>query len=144
MTYKEWTEILDILKTTSKKEYLNKFLNEPTNNNIIEFISPRIKNMLYDRMSHAINTIIKNLDMIFEDENLLDMELVNFRKNVITTYSLIESKNLLDPDKVELRINIKKQANETYDILEKEALNYEDDGILYTTIKNNRIKWSDK
>ena len=143
MTYNEWLELLDILKKSSKREYMDKLINEPTNNNIQDALSPKIKDMIYERFRTSIQNIIKNLEMMFEDVDLFDMEMVNFRKNIKLTMELINNNNLYVHDRIQIEKNLKEEVEETYKILEKEAIKSDDDGVLYNIIKNNRIKWSD-
>ena len=122
MTYSEWLELLDILKKSSKREYMDKLINEPINSNIQDVLSPKIKDIIYERFRTSIQNIIKNLEMMFEDVDLFDMEMVNFRKNIKLTMELINCKNLYVHDRIQIEKNLKDEVEETYKILENEAL----------------------
>ena len=143
MTYEEWLALIDLLKKSPKKEYIEKLTNEPVNENLKAALVPKIKSMVTDRFENIINNIIKSLEYMYEDENILDIELVNFRKSIKQIIELIDNKYLTDQEKEDLRKTIKEQTEETYKILERDSINHDEEGIFYQIIKNNRIKWSD-
>ena len=144
MSYSEWLELLELLKTSSKKEYIEKFLNEPINNNLSQNLKPKIIDMLVSRFSYSVNTIISNIDYIFDDIDLLDIELVNFRKSCSTTLKMIDNIYLDEEDKKNIKDNINEGIVSTFQILEKQALQIDDNGVAYQIIKNNEIKRDDK
>lgn len=144
MTYEEWLSILDDLKKpTLSTEKIELLKNTSINNNINDLIVPKIENTIDIRFSNAINKIINNLDEIFYDKNMLDMELVNFKKEIKYIQELINLKQLPTNVQNELRIKIKDQTAQVFDILKKEANKIDYTGTFSLIIDNNKIKWSD-
>lgn len=144
MTYEEWLSILDDLKKpTLSTEKIELLKNTTINNNINDLIVPKIQDTIDIRFSNAINKIINNLDEIFYDKNMLDMELVNFKKEIKYIQELINLKQLPTNIQNELRIKIKDQTTQVFDILKKEANKIDYTGTFSLIIDNNKIKWSD-
>lgn len=144
MTYEEWLSILDDLKKpTLSTEKIELLKNTTINNNINDLIVPKIQDTIDIRFSNAINKIINNLDEIFYDKNMLDMELVNLKKEIKYIQELINLKQLPTNIQNELRIKIKDQTTQVFDILKKEANKIDYTGTFSLIIDNNKIKWSD-
>lgn len=144
MTYEEWLSILDDLKKpTLSTEKIELLKNTSINNNINDLIVPKIQDTIDIRFSNTINKIINNLDEIFYDKNMLDMELVNFKKEIKYIQELINLKQLPVNIQNELRIKIKDQTIQVFDILKKEANKIDYTGTFSLIIDNNKIKWSD-
>ena len=55
MNYNEWLELLETLKKSSKIEYVEKFKNEPLNENLKEMLKPKIKEMIDQRFNRSIS-----------------------------------------------------------------------------------------
>jgi len=144
MTYDEWLLLIKRLEKSSNKEDVERFINEPTNENLGELLRPKIKTMIYNRLYNTINNLIDNLSFAFESEEELDLYMVNFKKSINQTRQLVNCNQLIDPDKIELNVKIKVEINKTYDILIDESVKDRDDGVLESIINKNRIKWSDE
>lgn len=144
MTYDEWLGLIKKLENSTNKEDVEKFNNEPINNNINELLRPKIKVMILNRLYKTIDNLIDSLDDAFSSEEDLDLYMVNFKKSINQTKELINCNQLLHPDKTELNFKLKAETNKTYDILATEASKDRDDGVLESIINRNRIKWSDE
>ena len=143
MSYSEWLELIELLKKSSKKEYMEKFLAEPVNNNLLENLKPKIIDMIYQRFNNSVNHIVGSLDEIWDDEYALDMELVNFRKSNLITFDLINNNYLDEEEQKELKKRIFEEISKVYKILKNEAIMFDDNGIALEIINNNEIKRDD-
>lgn len=142
MSYEEWIECINILKKSNNEDIKNKLLNE-YNDNLKEMLIPKLIDLVKEKFSIAVSKILDNLDEVFNDNNVLDMYLVKFKKDVIFDYKLIDMKEIPDEVKKILKDTLKKDTKEVYDILIKEADKDDPTGVLKITIKNNAIKWGD-
>ena len=142
MSYEEWIECINILRESNNEDIKNKLLNE-YNDNLKEMLIPKLIDLVKEKFSIAVSKILDNLDEVFNDNNILDMYLVKFKKDVIFDYKLIDMKEIPDEVKKILKDTLKKDTKEVYDILIKEADKDDPTGVLKITIKNNAIKWGD-
>lgn len=143
MNYNEWLNILDSLENTNQsEELLKKLQNTNLDSNINSKIIPHLENTIINRMNLSIKKKINDLDYIFTDQNTLDLTLVTFKKEIKYNLALTELKQLPKENQEKLKETIKKQVNEVYEILKKEAIREDPTGVLLQTIKYNEIKWS--
>ena len=142
MNYEEWIECINKLKKSNNEDIKNKLLNE-YNDNLKDMLIPKLIDLIKEKFGTAVKKIMDNLDDIYSDNNMLDMHLVKFRKDVIFDYKLTDMKELPDNVKDGLRDMIKKETKKVYDAITKEANIIDPTGILNMTIKNNVIKWGD-
>ena len=144
MTYEEWLTIIDEIKTpTLNTQKLDLLKNTPINPNINDLIIPKLEDAINTRFSNAVKKIINNLDEIFYDKDMLDLEMVNFKKEIKYIMELISLKQLPELTQNVLKANIKGETNKVYEILKKEANQIDYTGIFASIIDNNRIKWSE-
>ena len=142
MNYEEWIECINKLKKSNDEDIKNKLLNE-YNDNLKDMLIPKLIDLIKEKFGIAVKKIMDNLDDIYSDNNMLDMHLVRFRKDVIFDYKLTDMKELPDNVKDGLRDMIKKETKKVYDAITKEANIIDPTGVLNMTIKNNVIKWGD-
>lgn len=142
MSYEEWLECIEILKKSNNEDIKNKLLKE-NNENLKDMLMPKLVDLIKYKFSLSIKSILNGFDYIFSDNNVLDMNLVRFRKDVLFTYALTDMNELEEVDKKGLKEMIKRESKEVYDILIKEASKEDPTGVFNTTIKNNIIKWGD-
>ena len=91
----------------------------------------------------AIARIINSLDIVFSDKNYLDLELLNFKKELKFLDELTRLKQIPDEIKIDLFNTLVNESNNVYNILEKEANKIDYTGVYGSIIRNNRIKWSE-
>lgn len=144
MNYEEWLNIIDTLKKGSTdKTLLEKMQNAEINENINNMLIPKLIELIKARFTISINKIINNLGEIFSDINYLDMTLVNFKKEINYIKELIELKQIPVNQKIEISNEIIQGVNDTYKILNNEAINIDPKGTYAQIIEYNKIKWSD-
>ena len=143
MTYDEWLATLKRLEKNSFTEDVLKVTSEPTNENLKSFIVPKLLACLRTKFNYSVSKIKENLDLLYEDENELDLELVNFKKSITTIISLLNNKQLSQKEMIDNYNKLKEDTDEVYEILLKQADRNDDTGVTSSIIKRNRIKWSD-
>ena len=143
MNYQEWLDVIETLRVSNKDDLIKRIAEEPENPNISNLLAPKLDQLIKDRFQKSINKIIGSLETMFEDENNLDLDLLNFKKEVLKTKELLENKQMTEDHKQILNDMIKRECDNVYNILIKEADRDDDTGVLSMVIKNNRIKWSD-
>jgi len=143
MNYQEWLDAIETLRVSNKDDLIKRIAEEPENPNISNLLAPKLDQLIKDRFQKSINKIIGSLETMFEDENNLDLDLLNFKKEVLKTKELLENKQMTEDHKQILNDMIKRECDNVYNILIKEADRDDDTGVLSMVIKNNRIKWSD-
>ena len=80
---------------------------------------------------------------MYSDQYYLDLILLNFRKDIEFIKKIMKLKQISDKEYVRLNDDLKKELDESYKILEEEAVYVDDTGNLLMIIRNNRIKWSE-
>lgn len=144
MTYEEWlSSIEEINKTSINMAVLEKMKNAEINMNINEMLYPKLVSAIRNRFTNSINKIINSLDMVFSDKNYLDLELLNFKKELKFLDELTRLKQIPDEIKIDLFSTLVNESNNVYNILEKEANKIDYTGVYGSIIRNNRIKWSE-
>lgn len=144
MNYEAYLALFDKIKNSNMNlEALTQLKNSAINNNLLELLEPKYTEVILYIFSRSIKSIINDLTNIFSDVNILDMDLVTFKKEINYIRQLINI-DILSKETKDLLFNkIKQETDNTYDILLKEARRIDSTGIYEITIKNNRIKWSD-
>ena len=144
MTYEEWlSSIEEINKTSINMTVLEKMKNAEINMNINEMLYPKLVSAIRNRFTNSINKIINSLDIVFSDKNYLDLELLNFKKELKFLDELTRLKQIPDEIKIDLFSTLVNESNNIYNILEKEANKIDYTGVYGSIIRNNRIKWSE-
>lgn len=144
MTYEEWLSIIEeINKSSINMTTLEKLKNAEINPNINEMVYPKLVSAIKNRFTNSINKIINSLDIVFSDKNYLDLELLNFKKELKYLEELTKLKQIPDELKIDLYSTLVNESNNVYNILEKEADKIDYTGVYGSIIRNNRIKWSE-
>ena len=140
MSYEEWLKNIEILKENNNEEIKNKLLNDE-NINLKEMLEGKLIELIKYKFVKTTNKIIKNLVDIFSDDNILDMYLVNLKKELRFIYELTFLKQISNENQEYIRTFLKKEVNNIYNILINEARSIDTIGNKEITIKNNMFKW---
>ena len=144
MTYEEWLSTIDSLRNTNtNQELLKKLKNEPYNANLSTLLEPKLLELFSDRFDLSVNKIIKELDIIFSDNNYLDLAMLNFKKEIEYLLQLVRINQIPIQKQVEETVKIEDDVKQIYEALLKKADSFDYTGISSLTIKNNMIKWSE-
>lgn len=143
MSYEEYIEILEQLKTKNDNDLKDKLLNSNVNSNLIQMIEPKIIMLVQEKFQNSINKMIANLETMFMNNYELDQYLLNFKKEIKFIFDLTNLKEITDSKRLETKTMIKNETNKVYDILINKANQIDMTGVLSMTIKNNEIKWGE-
>ena len=143
MSYEEWLNNIEQLTNKNDYNILKEIENVPYNANLDDLLTPKLVDLINNKLAKSITNIVNNLEYIYSDQNELDICMIEFKKNIQFIYKLIKIKQLKPEKQKELNDMLKDETNKTYDILEKQAIKFDNIGIFQMIIKNNRIKWSD-
>ncbi len=141
MTYEEWIQLIESLKNRRiDKDALLKLQNNTSN--VQGRLLPKILELIECRFDLSIKNMMNNLDTMFEDENMLDLMMVNFKKEILFINDILQINIIPSDTKRAYMIKLKSETDKVYDIIERESLESDYTGYLQRLIKNNRIKWS--
>ena len=143
MSYSEWLEVIDILKNKNDQLLIEKIQKEEINKNINSMLVPKLLELIKYKFTKSTSNIIKNIEEIFTDNNMLDLILVKFKKDLKIVEELTYLKQINIDIQNDIRNSLKLETIKIYDLLLKEANNIDNIGLLSITIKNNMFKWSD-
>lgn len=143
MKYEEWIKVIDEVAKYNDKDKLELMKKQEFDPNISRLLEGKLENLVYFKLSKAIKKILRDIEIIFKDYNYLDMELVNFKKDINYILEICNLKQISDDVRYRLIDKVKNEINKVYDILIREANRTDIVGVLGMTIKNNMIKWGD-
>ena len=143
MSYEEWLNNIEALTNKNDYNILKEIENATYNPNIETLLTPKLEDLFNIKLAKSINNIVNSLEMIYKDQNELDMCMIEFKKNIEFIYRLSKINQLKPEKQKELIDRLKKESDNTYDILEKQAVRIDNIGIFQMIIRNNRIKWSE-
>ena len=143
MSYADWLDLLEKFNNTNlDNELLEQLLNQEGNPSFNERLVPHFGELIGARLQLSVNKIIDELNNIFDDQNYMDFMLVSFKKEVNYLLKMLDVKILDQPQKMELKTQIKEKVDKIYDLLDTKALEIDYTGVLSMMIKSNGIKWS--
>lgn len=143
MKYEEWIKVIDEVAKYNDKDKLELMKKQEFDSSINRLLEGKLENLVYFKLSKAIKKILRDIEIIFNDYNYLDMELVNFKKDINYILEICNLKQISDDVRYRLIDKVKNEVNKVYDILIREANRTDIVGVLGMTIKNNMIKWGD-
>lgn len=143
MSYEEYIEILELLKTKNDIDLKEKLMNSMIRSDLIPMIEPKIIALIQEKFQNVINKMITNLENMFMNNYELDQYILNFKKEVKFIYDLTNLKELTNEKRIETQNMLKNESKKVYEILMNKANQIDITGVLSMTIKNNEIKWGD-
>lgn len=143
-----YNDIITCINNLSNRQqniiYLEQLENANISEGIIEMVIPKIIDLIKLRTNKLIKDIISNLEIMFNDINMLDYELVKVKKEITFINRLISIKHLPLNIKNNLKQTLKDDITNMYNILKKEANTIDYTGYYELIIKNNEYKWSEE
>ena len=73
MTYEEWLNRLDLLLNKNDNNILKELQNTPYNPNIESLLTPKISELIDNKLVKAIKGIVNEVEMMYNDQNYLDL-----------------------------------------------------------------------
>ena len=142
MTYNDWLDFIKKIETSKlSDDMLDVIKNNQLNDSFKENVLTKMDEAIYKRLSTATENIASKLTYLFEDEYLMEMQLVIFKKETKILYKIVKS-GIFSQEYVEKRTEqIRDDVDKIFDILYNEANKIDFSGVLGMSIKNNRIRW---
>ena len=142
MTYNDWLEFIKKIESGKLTDEFVDFLkNNQLNDSFKDQVLPKMDDAITKRLSTDLDNIATKINYLFDDEYLMDMQLVIFRKDINILYRMVYS-GFFSEDYVFTKSNmIKNSVNKIFDILYDKANEVDLTGALGMSIKNNRIRW---
>lgn len=142
MTYNDWLDFIKKIETSKlSDDMLDVIKNNQLNDSFKENVLTKMDEAIYKRLSTATENISSKLTYLFEDEYLMEMQLVIFKKETRILYKIVKS-GIFSQEYVEKRTEqIRDDVDKIFDILYNEANKIDFSGVLGMSIKNNRIRW---
>ena len=142
MTYNDWLDFIKKIETSKlSDDMLDVIKNNQLNDSFKENVLTKMDEAIYKRLSTAAENISSKLTYLFEDEYLMEMQLVIFKKESKILYKIVKS-GIFPQEYVEKRTEqIRYDVDKIFDILYNEANKIDFSGVLGMSIKNNRIRW---
>ena len=103
MSYEEWLNKLEQIKNKNDYNILKELENTPYNANLDDLLTPKIEELITNKLAKSITNIVHNLEIIYNDQNELDMCMIEFKKNIEFLYKLIKIKQIKHEKQIELQ-----------------------------------------
>ncbi|MBQ7137042.1 MAG: hypothetical protein IJO43_03615 [Bacilli bacterium] len=142
MTYYDWVESLEQLKTGPRNDSL---LDTLYNNNIelvgnilYRFII-HINDVIRTRLKNALDGILLKMSTIYNDLNSLSLEVINIKKEIAFAKKIINLPSIPEENKKKFKETLQRFADEINEALEKSLTGFDTTGEAIIMIKNSKI-----
>lgn len=141
MTYYEWINSFDILKSGPRDEVLlEKLYNssiELDGNMLYRFIK-HVNNLVRTRLKNALESTLHKISST-NDVNLLSLEIINIKKELAFSKKIINLPIIPDENKKKFSETLQKFANEINEAIENSVQGIDTTGEIMTLVKNSKI-----
>lgn len=141
MTYYEWINSFDILKSGPRDEILlEKLYNssiELDGNMLYRFIK-HVNNLVRTRLKNALEGTLHKISST-NDVNLLSLEIINIKKELAFSKKIINLPIIPDENKKKFSETLQKFANEINEAIENSVQGIDTTGEIMTLVKNSKI-----
>ena len=94
MSYDEWLYSIKLLEKSNNVEVKDNLLDEEFNPNLVDRLEPKLIELIKASFIKNVERIKASIDNIFDDNNILDLTLVDFKKKVKFVYDLTNIKEI--------------------------------------------------
>lgn len=142
MTYNDWLEFIKKIENAKLTDDMISFVkNNQVNENYKTQVIEQLDVAMSNRLTTELNSVRLKVNYLFEDQYLMDMQLVIFKKNIKILYGIAKS-GIFPPKYEEGEKNlIRSSVDQIFDILCDKANEIDYTGVLGMTVKNNKIRW---
>lgn len=142
MTYYEWINSFDELKTGPRnEELLNKLYKNSIelNGNILYRFIIHVNDLVRTRLKNALDSILFKLRNIYQDNNLLSLEIINIKKELSFAKKIINLPVIPEENKNKFKETLQNFANEINDVLIESVTGIDTTGEIVVMVKNSKI-----
>jgi len=144
MTYYEWIDTFDQLKDGPRNDnVVDNLYKEKINldGNILYRFIIHINDLIRTRLKNSLESILTKIASIYKDTNLLSIEILNIKKELIFAKKIINLPVIPEENKNMFKKTLQNFANEIQETLEMSANNIDNTGTTLTLIKNSKINF---
>jgi len=142
MTYYEWIENLEKLKSGPRDEQLlDTLYNSKIDliGNILYRFIIHINDVVRTRLKTSLDSILLKINTIYNDTNALSLEVINIKKELVFSERIINLPVIPEENKSKFRETLQKFADEINEALESSVTGIDTTGEAIMMIKNSKI-----
>lgn len=142
MTYFEWINSFDQLKTGTRNEDLLNTLYKSTitlEGSILYRFIIHINDLIRTRLKNSLDSILYKLRTIYQDSNALSLEIINIKKELAFAKKIINLPVIPEENKNKFKETLQNFANEISETLEHSLSGIDTTGEIITMVKNSKI-----
>jgi len=142
MTYFEWIEILENLKTSPRDDNLITNLYsqkiELVGNILYRFII-HVNDTVRTRLKNSLDSILLKINTIYKDTNALSLEVINIKKELLFCKKLMNLPVIPEENRNKFMETLQNFANEINEALEISVTGLDNTGEAIMMVKNSKI-----
>jgi len=142
MTYFEWIEILENLKTSPRDDNLITNLYsqkiELVGNILYRFII-HVNDTVRTRLKNSLDSILLKINTIYKDTNALSLEVINIKKELLFCEKLMNLPVIPEENRNKFMETLQNFANEINEALEISVTGLDNTGEAIMMVKNSKI-----
>ena len=142
MTYFEWIEILENLKTSPRDDSLITNLYSQkidlVGNILYRFII-HVNDTVRTRLKNSLDSILLKMNTLYQDTNALSLEVINIKKELLFCKKLMTLPVIPEENRNKFMETLQNFANEINEALEISVTGLDNTGAAVTMIKNSKI-----
>lgn len=142
MTYFEWVEILENLKTSPRDDNLiNNLYSQKIDlvGNILYRFIVHINDTVRTRLKNSLDSILLKMNTIYNDINSLSLEVINIKKELMFCKKLMNLPVIPEENRNKFMETLQNFANEINEALEVSVTGLDTTGEAIMMIKNSKI-----
>ena len=143
MTYFEWVEILENLKTSTRDDNLiNNLYSQKIDlvGNILYRFIIHVNDTVRTRLKNSLDSILLKMNTIYNDINSLSLEVINIKKELMFCKKLMNLPVIPEENRNKFMETLQNFANEINEALEVSVTGLDTTGEAIMMIKNSKIK----
>ena len=142
MTYFEWIEILENLKTSPRDENLiNNLYNQKIDliGNILYRFIVHVNDTVRTRLKTSLDGILLKMNTIYNDTNALSLEVINIKKELLFCKKIMNLPVIPEENRNKFMQTLQNFANEINEVLENSVTGLDSTGEAIMMIKNSKV-----
>lgn len=142
MTYFEWIEILENLKTSPRDENLiNNLYNQKIDliGNILYRFIVHVNDTVRTRLKTSLDGILSKMNTIYNDTNALSLEVINIKKELLFCKKIMNLPVIPEENRNKFMQTLQNFANEINEVLENSVTGLDSTGEAIMMIKNSKV-----
>lgn len=142
MTYYEWIETFDYLKTSPRDTQLLEKLQHSNlylHGNILYRFINQLNELIRTRLKNTLDDFLFKIKNIYQDLNSLSLEIVHIKKEIKFVQALTNLNVIPQENKDRFKLTLQSFADEIMESLEVSVKEFDTTGEALNIIKNSKI-----